>query len=79
MRCRLSAICPKGTQTKGNGYIVPVKNIADTPIFLRRGNCKAQTAGSGSMTKYRSLITLTAPVVTDDACDAHCGAARAVI
>ena len=45
-------------------YTDPVRNIADTPIFLRRGNCIDQTAGRGSMTKYKSLTTLTAPTIT---------------
>ena len=45
-------------------YTDPIRNIADTPIFLRRGSCIDQTAGRGSMTKYKSLTTLTAPVIT---------------
>lgn len=58
----------------------PVRNIADTPIFLRRGSCRDQTAGRGSMTRYKSLITPTAPVIIDKGCDfKHCGDARAVM
>ena len=48
---------------KDRSYMEPVKNIAETPTFLRNGRLKDQIAGRGSKIKYKSLTTFTAPIM----------------
>lgn len=41
----------------------PVRKIAETPNLLPNGRFNDQTAGSGNTIKYRSLMTLTMPMM----------------
>lgn len=62
-----------------SAHIDPVRNIADRLIFLRKGSCKDHTAGRGIRIRYKSLITLTTPMVIDkDLSCVHWGAANAL-
>ena len=48
-------------EIRGFAYIAPVKNMAERASFRRSGICRFQTAGIGSITRYRSLTRLITP------------------
>lgn len=57
--CRLCFLFRRQPETD----IDPVRNINDTPTFLRNGSCKDHTAGRGNIVRYKSLTTFTTPVI----------------